>query len=339
MYEPSKDHADDPNCLWMCTDAPECEDSATFLSRYGSNALNTPNTSELIISNGWQMLADPNTTPTVRTSFSGTIFPDEWQMLTDLSSNPSFSRGIFDEHQESSANCLNDNVVDWMPTVLQTPPQTVAPSAMFQTTLAPSPVHLIDPSTPQRFVRPASSILSSSPCPLYSPGQFSSQHTYDTSEDMSEEVGGTPRHAFKVKRHTSRVNQSCHHPRHVGSANRLKSGPTKSGMDCDVVIEGNKYACEFQDCVDKNGKLRMFKRREHAKRHVETVHKKRNQFKCWVPECATPPFTRNDNLKMHKKTHLKRSGKNRYVATLDPSSTFYDPEYEGPLDEDGNPTQ
>jgi zinc finger protein BrlA len=62
-------------------------------------------------------------------------------------------------------------------------------------------------------------------------------------------------------------------------------------------------------------------------------------YKCWVPDCSRA-FSRTDNLKSHlRNTHSKRPGVrgNRYVATLDKTSDFYDPEWVGELDKNGYP--
>ena len=89
-------------------------------------------------------------------------------------------------------------------------------------------------------------------------------------------------------------------------------GPGRNRMKSAV----KNYACEFADCMSKNGKKKMFKRREHVKRHIDTVHLKKKQFRCWVPGCNSS-FTRNDNLtthlkKIHGKNQLECSAYNRY---------------------------
>jgi hypothetical protein len=59
---------------------------------------------------------------------------------------------------------------------------------------------------------------------------------------------------------------------------------------------------------------------------------------CWVPGCRRS-FSRRDNLKAHYATHGKQGGRNRYVATLDRTSSAYDPCFRGQLTSDGLPVR
>jgi hypothetical protein len=43
-------------------------------------------------------------------------------------------------------------------------------------------------------------------------------------------------------------------------------------------------------------------------------------------------------LTLEAKTHTRRGGRNRYVATLDETSPDYDPEFRGQLSFDGRPS-
>jgi hypothetical protein len=272
--------------------------------------------------------------------FNDTSSSNDWHLLSTSAGNLSFSRGILDEHQVPSESFSTDNIGQWTPTLVHTQPETVAPSATFQLTLASSPCKL-EPMTPLRYPAPAAaSILSSSPCPLYSPGQISAREEYELAEQILEAMPMPPKHVPKARRGGGRSSRPKYEHKCLSASGRTKSAVSKSGMACDVVIEGNKYACEFADCMDKNGKRKMFKRREHAKRHVDTVHLKKKQFRCWVPGCTTQPFTRSDNLTTHlKSTHGKKSisSRNRYVSTLDPASGNFDPEWRGDLDDNGYP--
>jgi hypothetical protein len=264
---------------------------------------------------------------------------NDWHLLSTSAGNLSFSRGILDEHQSPSDSFSTGSMGQWTLTVGHTPPDTVAPSATFQPILASTPCRL-EPMTPQKYPAPAAApILSSSPCPLYSPEQISA-HEYELAGHILEAMPMTQKQIPKARRSGSRTTRAICERRCLGASGRMKSAVSKSGMECDVIIEGNKYACEFADCIDKNGKRKMFKRREHAKRHVDTVHLKKKQFRCWVPGCTTQPFTRSDNLTTHlKSTHGKKSvsSRNRYVSTLDPASENFDPDWRGDLDDNGHP--
>lgn len=278
-------------------------------------------------------------TDEIHDPFPGSSTSVGWHLLPSSAANPSFSRDIFGERQGPSDGYLGESGSQWILGTVQTPPQTVAPSATFQPILASSPCKLA-PMTPPRYPASATTILSSSPCPLYSPAQLSSEHKYEMAEQLLEATPRTPKHAPKARRAGGRSGRHAYDRRCTNSSGRIHSGVSKSGMGCDVVIETNKYPCDYADCVDKNGKRKMFKRREHAKRHLDTVHLKTRQYRCWVSGCTTSPFTRSDNLTTHlKSTHGKKSAssRNRYVSTLDPASDYFDPEFRGSLDDNGRP--
>ncbi|ORX90831.1 hypothetical protein K493DRAFT_162601, partial [Basidiobolus meristosporus CBS 931.73] len=56
------------------------------------------------------------------------------------------------------------------------------------------------------------------------------------------------------------------------------------------------FACEYRDC----GKV--FKRAEHLKRHVRSIHTLEKPFPCPHPTC-TKRFSRSDNLNQHIRVH------------------------------------
>ncbi|KAI5305425.1 hypothetical protein KEM56_004476 [Ascosphaera pollenicola] len=97
-----------------------------------------------------------------------------------------------------------------------------------------------------------------------------------------------------------------------------------------AVIHPTPYKCEWPGCNDR------FRRNEHLKRHM-TSHTGEKPFVCWIPGCGKS-FSRSDNLNVHySTTHSKRGGRNRYVATLDENSEYYDPSYRGDLTPEGLP--
>lgn len=127
-------------------------------------------------------------------------------------------------------------------------------------------------------------------------------------------------------------------PEAVGPVPHPPIATTRSGRKrADIVLEGipavihpTPYKCEWPGCNDR------FRRNEHLKRHM-TSHTGEKPFVCWIPGCGKS-FSRSDNLNVHySTTHSKRGGRNRYVATLDENSEYYDPSYRGDLTPDGLP--
>jgi len=168
-----------------------------------------------------------------------------------------------------------------------------------------------------------------------------SQHESDDKYNESEWASISPE--FNRRRAAERLSRRHYSKRNLGAADRAKPMPSKSGIDCEVIIAQNEFACSYPDCIDKQtGKQKRFKRQEHKKRHEKTVHEKHEHglYACWVKGCKTAPFTRTDNLKSHlKNTHGKKSPnqRNRYVATQDKNSVHYDPDWVGDLDDEGYP--
>jgi hypothetical protein len=224
---------------------------------------------------------------------------------------------------------------------VQPPAETIEPSVAFQGTLPSSPCYKVEPSTPLRGHVPSSVVFSSSPLSVISPRIVPSQDDVDdySYASLQQALSKTKKQRAGNDRLQRRTYER---KRPAGSSSRPKSSPTKTGMECALVIEQNEFACSYPGCIDKHtGKQKRFKRQEHKKRHEKTVHEKTQHttYRCWVPDCSRG-FSRTDNLKSHlRNTHSKRPGVrgNRYVATLDKNSEFYDPDWVGELDKDGYP--
>lgn len=58
-----------------------------------------------------------------------------------------------------------------------------------------------------------------------------------------------------------------------------------------------------------------FRRLEHLKRHAK-IHTDERPFQCDVAECGRR-FSRSDNLRAHRRTHMKRGGRNLYIEGLE----------------------
>ncbi|KIW81488.1 hypothetical protein Z517_04513 [Fonsecaea pedrosoi CBS 271.37] len=272
-------------------------------------------------------------------------FHPDIQGLSHGNTNPALTKVMFvgslGTGSGAMMTAMEDDLLQWSSPAIHPPSETIEPSVAFHATLASSPSYKVEPSTPPKLHIPPSAILSSSPLSVMSPQILPSQHDVD---EMS--CGSLQHNVSAVKRERSNNDRLHRRPyerkRPVGSSSKPKAPPVLTGMNCDLVIPQNEFACSYPGCIDKHtGKQKRFKRQEHKKRHEKTVHEKSTHttYKCWVPECNRP-FSRTDNLKSHlRNTHSKRPGVrgNRYVATLDKNSEFYDPDWVGDLDKNGYP--
>ncbi|KAF9932948.1 hypothetical protein FBU30_006934 [Linnemannia zychae] len=86
---------------------------------------------------------------------------------------------------------------------------------------------------------------------------------------------------------------------------RVSCNPDNSG--CKV------FTCRFEDC----GKI--FKRSEHLKRHVRSIHTMEKPFECPIMNCPKR-FSRSDNLNQHIRIHRHngRGEKNKSFAAFTP---------------------
>ncbi|KAF9365668.1 hypothetical protein BGX34_009003 [Mortierella sp. NVP85] len=82
---------------------------------------------------------------------------------------------------------------------------------------------------------------------------------------------------------------------------KTKQPQRRASLNTDV--QGRVFTCIFDDC----GKL--FKRSEHLKRHVRSVHTLEKPFLCTYPGCPKK-FSRSDNLNQHVRIHRHDKEKN-----------------------------
>jgi zinc finger protein BrlA len=118
---------------------------------------------------------------------------------------------------------------------------------------------------------------------------------------------------------------------HSRSSPGTNRRPERVSADAlDSMADSKPFKCIEAGCK------RCFKRRENLTRHLR-CHSIVKSHVCWVPGCQRT-FKRSDNLKVHyTRTHGQRGGRNRYVATLDRTSSDYDPSFRGQLTFDGRP--
>ena len=132
---------------------------------------------------------------------------------------------------------------------------------------------------------------------------------------------------------SSPIINSKHQQNHENHSDRYDKKKSYSS-----IISKNRYPCSY-GCTTTNGKLKRFRRKEHQTRHERTIHEAVQLLTCWVSECTDTLFTRADNLQSHYDRHGRGSSpqKLRYVATLDRTSAYYNPDWRGELTEEGYP--
>ncbi len=273
------------------------------------------------------------------------LSPDQ-SLVAGAALESSLSRSIF-HHRRLPDSLVAEHMSQWRPSMLETPPRTVAPSATFHPILPSSPANRVMPSTPIRngdddwmMTTPGITSTPYSSSPVYS---LSEQASFIKNESPSHKIQPTLVRTMRESKckGASRASRRSGEKKESGRSGRLaKAGMSQLGMEYPYYIEKNSFACASEDCVDKTGKRKKFKRQEHLKRHQKTCHTGFRPHYCWVPGCTTRPFSRTDNLNSHlHKTHGKNSpaARNRYIATLDPKSGVYDVDYRGPFTEAGWP--
>jgi hypothetical protein len=261
--------------------------------------------------------------------------------LNHETANLSLTKSIFATFGVCTLAASDEHVLEWSSAAVQPPTETIEPSLAFNAPLPSSPYYKLEPSTPSKGEMLSSTILGSSPLSVISPRTGFSHY------EMDEFPYATLRQALNenksIQGGPDRLQRRAYgRKRAARSSPKSRPTPAKSGMHCALIIEQNEFACSYPGCIDKHsGDQKRFKRQEHKKRHEKTVHEKDNHptHQCWVPGCGTK-FSRTDNLKSHlRNTHSKKPGVrgNRYVATLDKNSEYYDPEWVGELDKNGYP--
>ncbi|CAG8372517.1 unnamed protein product [Penicillium salamii] len=172
-------------------------------------------------------------------------------------------------------------------------------------------------TTPESFSCRESHVTASEACPIPSGAGISSIRFLDPPKENSEKIEDT----------TVCISDNslldC-------PVYRKQPGHELGVEDPEYDMHKRKFNCTIIGCG------RGFEHQDHLKRHIKS-HSKEKPHVCWVPGCHRA-FARRDNLKAHcTKTHTRRGGRNRYVATLDETSPDYDPGFRGQLSFDGLP--
>ena len=270
------------------------------------------------------------------TNSSGTEFPT----LSSHEIGPCFSRPMFYSPGTPIDFPSQDNLKPWTSVAQEiTPPQTVMPSATIQNLCTGSPTPLLSPRTPRRF----GCIEHGTPLTWNNSSLHSSPET-DTLSRVKHELQSKdlvdssyyPQFSKPPRKYNTRGTNSRNVAKRKQDLHLSHNRPTESNRHkCTMnrsIITANQHKCGMEGCEKR------FRRKEHLKRHKDSVHSDNQKHYCWF--CGTS-LSRSDNLKQHlKTTHgVKRAGKRtRYVATCDLDSPLWSPDYRGLIDKNGEPT-
>lgn len=249
--------------------------------------------------------------------------------LKGATSNPCLSRPSFrDEECMLRSSSSPENITPWAFSE-SIPAQTITPSQAFHeapATPQPSYMGYTAPGSPATTQSPNTQ-LSMSPLGTPSPIDACMQSFPNGEHELDEEESSAISSALQARLRQRRGK------RQLSKRDEAKCQVAKQNLKLEnlpSIIRQVQFRCKIPDCKGK------FKRQEHLKRHMKS-HSQEKPHVCWVPGCNRG-FSRSDNLNAHyAKTHSKRGGRNRYVATLDESSPDYDPDFRGPLTPEGRP--
>ncbi|KAL3480337.1 regulatory protein brlA [Aspergillus californicus] len=242
--------------------------------------------------------------------------------LPESATNPCLSRSIFHQPERVPTSSMSmSNMMPWMPLADSIAPQTIAPSQVAPVTPPPSYTE---------FTTSLSAFKQHSPA---TPVRSCSLGTGSGADTPMSRLSGGPCDYLDDFQQSPIYRDGFQRPHRVTSRKNLRRQTSKQNLmleNLPPIIKQVQFKCKEPGC---NGR---FKRQEHLKRHMKS-HSKDKPHVCWVPGCHRA-FSRSDNLNAHyTKTHSKRGGRNRYVATLDDKSADYDPDFRGQLTPDGRP--
>lgn len=116
--------------------------------------------------------------------------------------------------------------------------------------------------------------------------------------DISGYDAGTYFPSFPSQRRVSTGDYPAATPRRCVSTLRINRSNTIAGHEFPGPMK--HFQCNYPGC------LKEFKRTEHLKRHLNTVHTNEKPYACLVPNCHKR-FSRSDNLSQHLRTHRSKN--------------------------------
>ncbi|EAU34209.1 regulatory protein brlA [Aspergillus terreus NIH2624] len=242
--------------------------------------------------------------------------------LPESGTNPCLSRSIFHQPERVPSSMPMGHMMPWIaPPADSIAPQTIAPSQVGPVTPPPSYTDFPNSMNTFKTHTPTTPVRS---CSL---GTASGTDT-----PMSRLSGGAGDYMDDYQQ-SPVYRDAMHRPHRQPSRKMIRKQSSRQNLSLEnlpSIIKQVQFKCKEPGCKGR------FKRQEHLKRHMKS-HSKEKPHVCWVPGCHRA-FSRSDNLNAHyTKTHSKRGGRNRYVATLDETSPDYDPDFRGQLTPDGRP--
>ncbi|KAF9887561.1 hypothetical protein FE257_010139 [Aspergillus nanangensis] len=241
--------------------------------------------------------------------------------MPETGPNPCLSRPIFSQPERVPPSMSMGNMMPWMAPTESIAPQTIAPSQVGPVTPPPSYTDFATSMNTFKSHTPTTPVRS---CSLGT--------TSGTDTPMSRLSGGASEYLDDYQQSPVYRDglQRPHRQPPRKMARKQSSRQNLTLENLPSIIKQVQFKCKEPGCKGR------FKRQEHLKRHMKS-HSKEKPHVCWVPGCHRA-FSRSDNLNAHyTKTHSKRGGRNRYVATLDETSPDYDTDFRGQLTPDGRP--